>query len=307
MKALRLGLSLALAAAGAPMFAAEPPAFTIEAATKPEVRGELPLGTPTLRDRPPESWDYGNGILGVRNVSTATITPFLPAAGTATGTAVVVAPGGAFLGLAIDTEGYRVARWLADHGVAAFVLKYRMLPTPGDFARYRREMIALRTGDRSLTPSFAPPKATPPQSLEDGLAAMRFVRDNAVQYAIDPQRVGFMGFSAGAMTTMSVTLADTGQPRPAFIAPIYGSQEAVAVPADAPPMFVAIAADDFFFAKGRSELMESWVKAKRPVEFHLFQNGGHGFATGVPGTSSFDWLDSFHRWLGVNGLLNPKR
>lgn len=306
MRRFRLGLSLALAAAAPTAFAAEP-AFTLEAAAKPEIRGELPLGTPTLRDRPAESWDYTNGNLGVRNVSIATITPFLPPVGTATSAAVVVAPGGGFLGLAIDTEGYRVARWLADHGVAAFVLKYRMLPTPGDFAQYRREMIAVRTGDTSIKPSFAPPAATPPQSLEDGLVAMRFVRGNAAKYGIDPQRVGFMGFSAGAMITMSVALADADQPRPAFIAPIYGAQDAVVVPPDAPPMFVAIATDDFFFAKGRSELMESWVRAKRPVEFHLFQSGGHGFATGVPGTSSFDWLESLHRWLGVNGLLTPRR
>lgn len=301
-----LGTALGLALVVQPLAAQPQPNFTLEPTARPEVRGEVPLGTPTLTGRPAETWDFTNGNLGARNVVTATITPFLPPPGTATGAAVVVAPGGAFLGLSMDAEGYRVARWLADRGVAAFVLKYRLLQTPADFARYKREMTAVRTGDRTITPSFAAPRATPPEALEDGLAAIRFVRAGAAKYGIDPARVGFMGFSAGAMTTMSVALAEAGQPRPAFIAPIYGSQDAVTVPADAPPLFIAIATDDFFFAKGRSELMESWVKAKRPVEMHLFQNGGHGFATGVPGTSSFGWLDSFHRWLGTNGLLTAR-
>jgi len=286
---------------------AEPFHFVLEQTARPVVRGEIPLGTPTQPDMPPETWGYANGNLDVRNVSTATLTPFLPPAGTATGAAVVVAPGGAFLGLAIDTEGYQIARWLANHGIAAFVLKYRILATPADFATYRREMVAMRTGDTTIKASFAPPASTPARSLEDGLAAIRMVRARATEWGVDPQRVGMMGFSAGAMTTLSVGLADAPQPRPAFIVPVYGPLAAVPVPADAPPMYNVIAANDGLFWKGDTGLIAAWWKAGRPVEFHLHQNGDHGFGIGQPGTTTLDWLDGLRAWLAVNGLLNARR
>jgi acetyl esterase/lipase len=242
--------------------------------------------------------------LQVRNVSAATLTPFLPPKGTETGAAVIVAPGGAFLGLAIEEEGYRIARWLADHGVAAFVLKYRVLPTPADPATFRREVLAVRTGKGKA--SFAPPPDTPPQSLADGVAAMKLVKARAAEWGVDPKRVGMMGFSAGAFLTLSVILSGDAEARPAFIAPIYGRMLAREVPTDAPPMFAALAADDGLFARQGFGLVESWVKAGRPVEFHLYQSGGHGYGTGTPGTTTMDWLEDFRRWLGVNGMLRQQ-
>ena len=265
-----------------------------------ELPGAIPLGTGKTANMPPESWHRMDGELGIRNVSEATLTPFLPRAGTATGAAVIIAPGGAFLGLAIDTEGYRIARWFADRGVAAFVLKYRLLATPADFNTYKQESIAVRTGGKA---SFAPPPNTPEFSLADGIAAMKLVRARSTEWGVDPQRVGFMGFSAGAFLTVSVTLSGDADAMPNFIAPIYGRQMAVEVPANAPPMFVAIAADDPLFWRGDMALVYSWAKAGKPVEFHLFQNGGHGFGPGTPGTTSMDWLDSLYRWIGVNGFL----
>ena len=265
--------------------------------------GAIPLGTGKSANMPPESWHRINGELGIRNVSEATLTPFLPRAGTANGAAVIIAPGGAFLGLAIDTEGYRIARWFADRGVAAFVLKYRLLPTPEDFAVYERENRLLRTGGKA---SFAPPPGTPDFSLTDGIAAMKLVRARSGEWGVDPNRVGFMGFSAGAFLTMSVTMAGDAEAMPNFIAPIYGPQNAVEVPANAPPMFVAITADDPLFWKGDAGLSGSWFKAGKPVEFHMFQNGGHGFGPGAPGTTTMDWLDGLYRWIGTNGFLQAK-
>lgn len=261
------------------------------------------IDLPVVRVAPgKEAWFLQNGEIGVRNVVQPTLTPVLPA-GPSTGTAVIVAPGGGFLGLAIDHEGWRVARWLANHGVAAFVLKYRVLPTPASTTVFDDEFNRMRRGEKV---QFAPPDDTPPEALADGLAALRHVRAHAADYRIDPKRVGFMGFSAGGFLTRSV-IANAGAEMPAFAAPIYPRMTAMTVPANAPPLFVAIAQDDFLLKSGGLGLVESWRTADKPIEFHLLADGGHGFGYGRPGTASDGWLDLFYRWLGNRGLLAPAK
>jgi acetyl esterase/lipase len=115
-----------------------------------------------------------------------------------------------------------------------------------------------------------------------------------------------IGFSAGAMLTMATALAG-GDARPAFIASIYGPLQAVQVPADAPPLFVALAADDPLFGGRGFGLIESWTAAKRPVEFHLYERGGHGFGIYRKETTSTGWFDAYVRWLGMHGLLTAHR
>lgn len=295
-------LPLALLTSAAPAIAQEPLVLKFSDGAKIDYPGEVQLGTG--KGQPKEDWFRESGSLQVRNVERATLTPFLPRKAANTGAAVIVAPGGGFLGLAIEEEGYRVARWLSDHGIAAFVLKYRVLPTPTDPAVFRREVIAVRTGKG--TASFRPPADTPPESLADAQAALRHIWANAASYGVDPARIGMMGFSAGAMSTMSVALANAPDARPAFIAPIYGRMVPREVPQNPPPMFSAIAADDGLFARQGFGLIESWSKAGGKVEFHLYQNGGHGFGLGAAGTTTVDWLEDFRRWLEVNGLLAPK-
>ena len=267
----------------------------------PRQTGAIPLGTVPAGTPDREQWMVQNGVIGVRNVTVPTLTPVLPA-GPATGAAVIVAPGGAFLGLAIDHEGWQVARWLANHGIAAFVLKYRVLPTPADNDQFRRENDAMRAGQPA---SFAPPADTPPEALADGLAALRHVREHAAEYGIDPARVGFMGFSAGGFLSRSV-VEHGGADAPDFVAPIYPSMAPMQVPADAPPMFVTIAADDFLLAMHPDmALVRDYRAAGRPIEFHLLANGGHGFglALGTEGKASEDWIETFHRWMGAIGVL----
>lgn len=297
-RTLRLLLLLSLATPAMAQREALPD-FRFSDAAKADYPDEIQLGAGP--GQPEEEWFRQDGSLQVRNVANATLTPFLPPQQSATGAAVIVAPGGGFLGLAIEDEGYRVARWLADHGIAAFVLKYRVLPTPPDPQTFRRELVAVRTGKG--TASFRPPADTPPESLADGQAALRHVMSNAKSYGIDPGRTGMMGFSAGAMLTVSVTLANGADARPAFIAPIYGRYSAVQAPDNAPPMFALIAGDDPLFGREGFALVESWRKVGAPVEFHLLQNGGHGFGLGRAGSSSSDWIFGFNRWLAVNGML----
>jgi acetyl esterase/lipase len=113
-----------------------------------------------------------------------------------------------------------------------------------------------------------------------------------------------IGFSAGAMLTMATALAGQDA-KPAFIGNIYGPLSPVAVPSDAPPMFVALAADDPLFAGKGIGLIESWQTAKRPVEFHLYEQGGHGFGMYPKETTSTGWFEAFVSWLGMHGMLAP--
>lgn len=295
------GILLTLLALATPLAAsAQPiPELHFSDAHKADYPVEIALATGP--GQPHEEWFRQGGSLQVRNVESATLTPFLPERGANTGAAVIVAPGGGFLGLAIEEEGFRVAHWLSDHGIAAFVLKYRVLPTPTDPAVFRRELALVMSGRGGA--SFRPPADSPAQALADAQAAIRHVRDHAATYGVDPARVGMMGFSAGAFTTVSVALADAPESRPAFIAPIYGRQSAVNVPANPPPLFIALAANDPLFGREPLGLVESWAKAGGHVEFHLFQNGSHGFGLGAAGTTTVDWIESFRRWLDVNGFL----
>ncbi|MCX9147422.1 alpha/beta hydrolase [Erythrobacter sp. WG] len=300
MKRIAMTILLAAAISAAPVSGQEFHADYV-AISPPHQPGAVFLPSVAADATDTEQWMTQNGVIGVRNVSRPTLVPVLPA-GPSTGAAVIVAPGGGFLGLAIDHEGWQVARWLANHGIAAFVLKYRVLPTPRDNMQFRDENNAVRNGGKA---SFAPPGNTPDAALADGIAALRHVRANAAAYRVDPERVGFMGFSAGGFLTRSV-VEKGGADAPAFAAPIYPSMAPMTVPAKAPPMFVLIAADDFLLQREKGlPLIESYRAAGAPIEFHLLANGGHGFglAQGTAGKASEDWITLFHRWLGAIGML----
>ncbi|MFV3130920.1 alpha/beta hydrolase [Niveispirillum sp. KHB5.9] len=255
----------------------------------------------------PESWHSQYGSHFARNVTTATLTPFLPDPAKATGTAVVVAPGGGFRTLSMSNEGWDVARALADKGVAAFVLKYRLNQTPQDMQAFEQAMREMFSGAARL------PRPNPEQmvagiapQIADARAAFALIRRRAAEWRIDPDRIGMIGFSAGAMLTMATTLSGQDA-RPAFIANIYGPLAPVTVPAAAPPLFVALAADDPLFSNDGFGLIESWRAAKKPVEFHFYEQGGHGFGMYRKQTTSTGWFDAFQRWMGMHGYLEPKR
>lgn len=279
----------------------------IKVTSAPHEPDAIPLyGSATPGKASTENWaNYYGQFAVVRNVTRPTLTPVLPDPAKATGAAVVVAPGGAFMLLAIDPEGWRVARALADRGIAAFVLKYRIIPTPADSAEATKFM------DDRVREGLPDPTKQPtlqfPQATEDGLAALALVRKRSTEWGIDPRRVGMIGFSAGAMTTLNSVLAAKSGTGPDFIGYIYGPQAIVDVPADAPPMFAAIAFDDPLFPTMGFPIVEAWHKAKRPVELHAYGRGGHGFNLGLPGTTTMGMLEQFVRWLGMEGFLkDPK-
>jgi acetyl esterase/lipase len=251
----------------------------------------------------PETWHRQYGSQFARNVTVATLTPFLPDPAKASGAAVVVTPGGGFRTLSMENEGWNVARALAEKGVAAFVLKYRLNQTPVDMLAFERSM------QEMFSATARPPRPDPEKAMAglapqiaDARAAFALIRKRSTEWHVDPNRIGMVGFSAGAMLTMATTLAGEDA-KPAFMGNIYGPLAPVTVPADAPPLFIALAADDPFFANGGYGLIDSWKAAKRPVEFHLYERGGHGFGMYPKETTSTGWFDAFVRWLGMHGML----
>jgi acetyl esterase/lipase len=226
----------------------------------------------------------------VFNVVNPTLTIYLPERTKATGTGVIIAPGGAFMALAIDLEGHDVARWLQDKGIAAFVLKYRIVEK-------RQEGIP-----RDLNMDEAGK-----YGIADGIQAVKVVRQHAAEWGISPDRVGFVGFSAGAMVASGVLLQQDAAARPNFAAPIYGAPFGAmpAIPVKLPPIFLAWAQDDPLALEPVIRFYDSLKSAGCKPEAHIFSAGGHGFGMRKQGTSSDHWIDAFYYWLEAQGFTRP--
>ncbi|MGX9216958.1 alpha/beta hydrolase [Massilia varians] len=310
MRTIRMGLAAGVAglacALAVPALAQDDRMTPIAIPAQPDAivlgTGELPGASVK------ESWHSQYGSVFARNVTLATLTPFLPAPGKATGAAVIVAPGGGFRTLSMNNEGWDVARALADKGVAAFVLKYRLNQTPQDMGEFGRSMAQMFSAGAQAArrASQQDPAVTLAPQIADARAAFALVRSRAKEWRVDPERIGMVGFSAGAMLTMATALHGQDA-KPAFIGNVYGPLSPMKAPPDAPPLFIALAADDPLFGNAGYGLVDSWRAAKRPVEFHLYEQGGHGFGMYQKTTTSTGWFDGFARWLDMHGYLKPKK
>ena len=227
---------------------------------------------------------YGTVLI---NVVTPTLTAYLPEKSRATGTGIIVAPGGACVALAIKHEGSDVAEWLRDHGVAAFLLKYRIPEKKGEGIPADLNM------DEACKYGIA-----------DGIQALKLVRQRAPEWGVAPDKIGFMGFSAGAMVTSGVLLQEDATLRPNFAAPIYGGPfgKIPAIPAKLPPIFMAWAQDDGLVLDQIVRFYEALRAAAYKPEAHIYSSGGHGFGMKKQGTSSDHWIEEFYFWLQAQGL-----
>jgi acetyl esterase/lipase len=249
----------------------------------------------------------------LRNVSDPTFTVYRADPAKANGVGVIVAPGGGWRILAWEHEGIDLANWLAERGYTAFLLKYRVMGTPTDpeaFAEIRK-----------APPPFGPdlPAAQAPRALaeltrnskstqyareiacEDGLRALALVRERAADWGVKPDRIGMIGFSAGAFLAVDVAMAL--EAKLAFVAPIYGGETSGrAVAADAPPLFTTIAQDDRMLFKVVEGLYADWSNADRPAELHIFAKGGHGFGMVRRGLPADRWIDLLEHWLADQGF-----
>ena len=244
----------------------------------------------------------GDGSLTVSNISEPRLLAYLPDPDKATGTGIVIAPGGGFHFLAIENEGTHVAEWLRDRGIAAFVLEYRVIPT-GENPR-EEFMAKLQSGQEEMDRQFAPYIEL---AKADGKAAVAYLREHAAEYGIDEGRIGIVGFSAGGTVAAAAGLAyGSPEERPDFIAPIYGALhvlELSVVPREPMPLFLAVSSrDGFGFQRQSLELFRTWNEANAPAELHVYQEGNHGFGMRRTGITADGWIETFHAWLADNGF-----
>jgi dienelactone hydrolase len=240
----------------------------------------------------------------VTNVSEPSLTVFQPTEDKKNGTAVIIAPGGGLYGLSINSEGIDVAQWLVAKGITAFVLKYRLVPSGEDGTREISELM-----QRDPLELMERVSEVLPFSVQDGLNAVAYVRENAGQFGIDPGKIGFMGFSAGGAVTLGVGYFCNSSNRPDFLAPIYPWTTAMPVqtPADnAPPMFIVCATNDGLgLATGAVDLYKSYLDREMNAELHMYSRGDHGFGMKVQGMPSDRWIERFYDWAVVEKFIVP--
>jgi len=226
------------------------------------------------------------------NIHRPSVTLYLPAKAKATGAAVVVIPGGGHRELWFTHEGYNVAKWLSDNGIAAFILKYRLA----------RDSNSTYTVDK--------------ESLSDAQRAIRLVRSRAKEWNIDTARIGVMGFSAGGeVAALSAMRFDHGNPnatdaidrqssRPAFQALIYpANSRKYEVVNDVPPVFLLAGYKDEI-ASGIIDVYLKYKKAGVPAELHVFSNAAHGFGVRQSNTGAVKgWIERFYDWLSDREFL----
>lgn len=261
-----------------------------------------------------EKWDWAEkattnprGLPMVTNVVRPVLLHYPAERSKAVGTAMIVAPGGGFRVLMMSYEGEDIARRLNAMGVDAFILKYRLLYSGPDAPANAPGPAPPAGGKQRLFNIVGAYKSQAGQDVaalaaEDGRQAIRLVRDRASEFGVHRDRVGMIGFSAGGIVT-TAALFGPESTRPNFVALIYGIGEIEAVPNPAPPLFLAVAADDTL-AVGVDrtiELFNIYRKAKGPAELHVFQKGGHGFVKKGGGADHF--MDRLEEWLGTNQLL----
>jgi dienelactone hydrolase len=227
------------------------------------------------------------------------------------GTAMIVAPGGGFQNLMMSYEGVDIAKHLNDWGVDAFILKYRLKHVVPARGRRGAGGGGEGGGGGSATQPLASAAAQPDAPLTedqitalagaDGQQAVRLLREHIADYGF--KRLGMIGFSAGGRVAVHM-IRGAPDGRPDFAALIYaGGASGDAPPAGAPPLFLAVAADDQSVGyQGSMDMFSAWRKANVPVELHIFQTGRHGFRTKGGGGDHF--MDRVEEWMKVNGWLN---
>lgn len=230
----------------------------------------------------------------ISNVQDPSITPYLPDANMATGAAVIIAPGGGHSEIWIDHEGYNVAEWLKGHGVAGFVLKYRLARQKG--SHYTVEGT----------------------ELGDMQRAIRMVRSRSKEWGINPERVGVMGFSAGGeLAALASTRYDEGlqsssdpidhwSSKPDFQALLYPAiPHDTRLTAETPRAFLACGgADRPDISQGLAELYLALARLHVSAELHIYASIGHGFGLRASNQAPVSgWPLLFFQWLNAQGLL----
>jgi acetyl esterase/lipase len=253
-----------------------------------------------------EQWKQPETTLrpgAIANVNTPTLTFYLPPPSTATGTGVIIAPGGGFISLSIDSEGHDVAKWLVTRGFATFVLKYRTVQLEGQDAAQIGQSAAARFGAQLRDLALIDEDGK--YGIADGIQAVKVVCARAAEWGIASDRIVFTGFSAGGMITAFAAIQP--EARPNYAAPIYGAPIAAVppIPQGLPPFFMAMAQDDNLAGRYIVRFYEALKAAGYRPEFHIYNSGGHGWGMRKQGRSSDHWIDAFYYWMEAQGLTRP--
>ena len=271
--------------------------------------------------QPEQAIQSPTGDKSIINVSDPTLTIYLPDPAKSTGAAVVVCPGGGLRSLTWTNEGIKTAEWLTSKGIAAFVLKYRLVqqqppspslpnnPPPGRPAG----MQALTLHDIEANHANANPAPNNPNispvlqmAISDGQQAIRIIRRDSANLHIDPNRIGIIGFSAGGGVAVGTAVTGTPETYPNFVVSIYGpSLVDVTVPPQAGPLFIAVGANHFNVTNGCIALFEAWNQAGKPVELHVFDTvKAPPFAVNTWTQSGTLWTDRFYEWIRSRGFIS---
>jgi acetyl esterase/lipase len=283
--AVLAGASLGLAAHAAAADAHPEVAIWPGAAPGSEHAAQREVSAPALMGK----------FIAVRNVVRPTLTVYRASQEPASA-AVIIAPGGAFRFLNFDTEGTQVAEWFAAHGVTAFVLKYRVVETAAEDALMWPAFAATMADTKTL---FATLEEDGKFAVADGIQALKVVRAHAKEWGVPEHRLGFVGFSAGAVVASGALLKSAPADRADFTAPIYGAPfgEIGKLDASLPPVFLAYAGDDPLVPHYVDAFYEALRSAGLHPEIHIYDHGGHGFGMRRQGTSSDHWIDDLFNWM----------
>jgi len=238
----------------------------------------------------------------VYNVTDPSLLVFKPE--TPNGTAIIIAPGGGFQTLSINREGIDLAKELASKGVTAFVLKYRLVHSKTDSPA--KELMESLKDRADFDAKRVKIKKLAGQDMQ---AALKYVRDNAAQFNIAKNKVGVIGFSAGATVALESVLRSTSKATlPNFAASLYGGPSDDIMAQDIPkeiPLFIAAASDDQLKLAPKSiALYNKWLAAGYPVELHMYAKGGHGFGMGTQNLPVDTWYKRYEDWLTQYKYLN---
>ncbi len=221
-------------------------------------------------------------------LDTPFLTAFLPPEGKRNGGSVIIAPGGSNIMLMYGAEGMDVAERYNDWGVAAFVLTYRLSPRYAENVR-----------------------------VAEGQRAVRLIRSRAAEWKLDPDKIGYAGFSAGSNTGRSVagtapapdpTAADPidrASSKPDYLVLVYGAGRAMPNESlkDFPPTFLVCAAADRGASLGSGQLFLDLTRAGAVAEIHIYQKGRHGFGSGFGSPEFGEWMPTLQHFLKIGGFL----
>ena len=275
---------------------------------------------PLLNEADKVTYDDAGGIQGISGTNEAAIKVFLPAAGNNTGAAVVICSGGALMFHSWGNDVEKMATWLNERGVAVIGLKYRLRqmparPTPpagGNPMPMRLQLPDITGFDQLKNANASPDQSGRPDpsldaAVDDALRTIRLVRAHAAEWGIDPQKVGYLGYSAGGGVAIGATLKADAETRPSFLASCYGpSLTDVTVPENAPNLFIAVRARHNNVAAGMLSLFLEWKKAGANAEMYIYDDGQGPFGPGDDTTTSGAWREHFFRWMVSNGWVIQK-